>query len=218
MSVKLEKRKIRSPRWASASYAKGCRGPFTFLSHATSSSGEPVPGCRLRWRGLSQLGFDKPPAAWESARLAPGCQLDPKFAEGYAFLGWTHWLDAVFRWSENTEADLANSFELAQKALILDDFGSNTDAYALLCNIDSDARRFDKAVAEGERAVATNLNDLVGYTACRVERAGRLWKARGRNSSCGKGDTPRSAWARLVRVFCRKSSREPLHRSMCVCN
>jgi adenylate cyclase len=103
--------------------------------------------------------------------LEKAVKLDPKFAEGYAFLGWTYWLDAVFRWSKNPEADLESSFELAQKALILDDFGSNTDAYALLCNIDSMQRRFDQAVAEGERAVATNPNDLVGYTALSIALA-----------------------------------------------
>jgi len=48
MSVKLEKSKRRPPRWASASYAKGCRGPFyVFLSHALVER-LPGSGCRLR--------------------------------------------------------------------------------------------------------------------------------------------------------------------------
>ena len=52
---------------------------------------------------------------------------------------------------------------MAQKALALDD--SNSDALALLSCVDWLQRRFDQAVADGERAVAINPNDAQGYQA-----------------------------------------------------
>jgi tetratricopeptide (TPR) repeat protein len=68
---------------------------------------------------------------------------------------------ALFRWSDNPEADLNHASELAQKALDLDD--SNSAALASLCEIHWMQRRFDQAVAEGERAVAINPNFASGY-------------------------------------------------------
>jgi tetratricopeptide (TPR) repeat protein len=67
------------------------------------------------------------------------------------------------QWSENPQADFERSRELAQKALALDD--SNSDALALLCDSDWMLTRFDKAIAEGERAVAINPNYAHGFLA-----------------------------------------------------
>jgi adenylate cyclase len=51
---------------------------------------------------------------------------------------------------------------MALKALALDD--SNVDALLSLSYIDFNQRRFDQAVAEAERAVATNPNYAMGYS------------------------------------------------------
>ena len=70
-------------------------------------------------------------------------------------------------WLGNTKSpreSLEKGIELAQKALAMDD--SIADAHALLCNLYSIKREYDKAIAEGERAVALNPNDtanLVSY-------------------------------------------------------
>jgi adenylate cyclase len=51
---------------------------------------------------------------------------------------------------------------LGQKALALDD--SSCEALALLTNDDEFQGRFDRAVAEGERAVSINPNCSIGFT------------------------------------------------------
>jgi adenylate cyclase len=57
---------------------------------------------------------------------------------------------------------LVRAYESAQKASALDD--SNGMSLANLCEIDYLERRFEKAVAEGERCVATNPNLPGCYT------------------------------------------------------
>jgi adenylate cyclase len=75
----------------------------------------------------------------------------------------TYWLDAWKQWSENPRADLERSSQLAQKALALDD--SNSEALSLLSYVDWMQRRYDRAVAEAERAVVINPNYARGYLA-----------------------------------------------------
>ena len=41
--------------------------------------------------------------------------LDPQYAEAYAWLGWTYWLEWVFRWSADPQT-LERALALAQKA------------------------------------------------------------------------------------------------------
>jgi adenylate cyclase len=95
--------------------------------------------------------------------LEKAIKLDPKYAEGYGFLGWLHLLAAWNQWSANPLADLKRATELAQKALALDD--TNSSALALLCEVDWMQGRYDQAVADGERAVAINPNYAQGYHA-----------------------------------------------------
>jgi len=57
--------------------------------------------------------------------------------------------------------NIERSIELAQKALVLDD--SNCGALALLTNDDQFQGRFDRAVAQGERAVSINPNCSMAY-------------------------------------------------------
>jgi adenylate cyclase len=90
-------------------------------------------------------------------------ELDPQYPAGYVVLGQIYWGSALFQWSENPQADLERSRKLAQEALTIDN--SNVYALALLCNDDWMLRRFDQAVAEGERAVAINPNYAEGYVA-----------------------------------------------------
>jgi adenylate cyclase len=54
--------------------------------------------------------------------------LDPKYAQAYASLGWTYMTAVWNQWSDNPRADLERATELGQKALALDD--TNSDALA----------------------------------------------------------------------------------------
>jgi tetratricopeptide (TPR) repeat protein len=89
--------------------------------------------------------------------------LDPKYAEAYAFLGWLHLIAAWNQWSENPLADLKHASELAQTAFALAD--TNSSALALLCDSDWMQSQHDQDVADGERAVAINPNYAKGYQA-----------------------------------------------------
>jgi adenylate cyclase len=90
-------------------------------------------------------------------------ELDPMYAHAYAFLSATYKVDVLFQWSENPKADSAHSYELARKALALDD--SDASALNQLCDIDWQQKRFDQAVAEGERCDAMNPSSTVCYEA-----------------------------------------------------
>jgi adenylate cyclase len=95
--------------------------------------------------------------------LEKAIELDANFAEAYAFLAGIYDIDAVNGWSQNPKADQERSSKLIQKALALDD--SNSFALTLASYVDWAQRRFDQAVAEGERAVAVNPNSAQGYQA-----------------------------------------------------
>ena len=95
--------------------------------------------------------------------LEKAIELDPTYADAYAFLSATYKVAVLFRWSENPQADLARSYELARKALALDD--SNSGALDQLCDIDWQRKRFAQAVAEGERCVAMNPSSPICYEA-----------------------------------------------------
>jgi tetratricopeptide (TPR) repeat protein len=61
------------------------------------------------------------------------------------------------------QRDLEQARTLAQNALILDD--SNVFALWVLAELDWEQRRFDEAIANGQRAVAHNPNDAAAYAA-----------------------------------------------------
>jgi len=86
--------------------------------------------------------------------------IDPKYVLPYVNLGWTHFWDVRYGWSESPSKSLQRASELAQKALVIDD--SIEGAHSLLGSVYIVKRQYDKAIAEGERAVALNPN---GYRA-----------------------------------------------------
>jgi adenylate cyclase len=92
--------------------------------------------------------------------LQRAIDLDPKYAQAYAFLGWLHMTAAWNQWGD-PRADLEQATELGQKALALDD--TNSSALTLLCESDWMHLRYDQAVADGKRAVAINPNYAEGY-------------------------------------------------------
>jgi tetratricopeptide (TPR) repeat protein len=101
---------------------------------------------------------DNPRArSWFKKALA----LDSNFVDAYVQVGWTYFFDAAFHWSKNPEADVEYLYQSAQKALTLDD--SNCGALVLVNRYDVLHRRFDQALADAERSIATNPNCSAGY-------------------------------------------------------
>jgi len=82
--------------------------------------------------------------------------LDPKFVWPYVYLGFAYFTQARFGWSESPTKSYQMAFELAQKALAMDD--SDDGAHSLLSSIYLVKRQFEKALSEAERAVALNPN------------------------------------------------------------
>src|SRR5262245_33964292 len=86
--------------------------------------------------------------------------LDPTYAEAYAFLGSTYRMEWAGRWSQDPQV-LERAFELAQKALALDD--TQSWAYVVLSWIYLDKRQLEQALAEMERAIALEPSHAHSY-------------------------------------------------------
>jgi adenylate cyclase len=87
--------------------------------------------------------------------------LDPQYAEAYAWLGYTYYLERIWRWSADPQA-LERALALTQQALALDD--SLPFAHSLLSSIYVQKQQYDQALAEGERAIALDPNNADSYT------------------------------------------------------
>jgi len=87
--------------------------------------------------------------------------LDPKYACAYINLGMTYFWDARNGWSEFPAKSIQRALELTQKALTMDD--SLDLGHSLLGAIYLVMRQHDKAIAEGERAVALNPNGGLAF-------------------------------------------------------
>ena len=71
-------------------------------------------GVEYFWR------FTKEANAQARQMFEKAIALDPQYAEAYAWLGWTYWLEWVLRWSADPQT-LERALALAQQALALDD-------------------------------------------------------------------------------------------------
>ena len=82
--------------------------------------------------------------------------LDPEYPVAHRLVGWTHYNDARFGWSKSRAESFKRAVELAQKTIELDD--TQAGAYSLLSMIHMYKRQYEKAIAEGERAVSISPN------------------------------------------------------------
>jgi adenylate cyclase len=88
----------------------------------------------------------------------------PENPMGYIHLGWVYLHDYVLGTTKSPRETLEKGIELAQKAFAMDD--SIAGAHALLCALYCYKREYDKAIDEGERAVALDpggVDTLVNY-------------------------------------------------------
>ena len=83
--------------------------------------------------------------------------LDPSYERAYAYLAWTHLNDWRLGWSESRELSLGRAFEVARKAIALDDTG--TYARAVLGEVYLWTGQPGRAIAEIETSLALNPND-----------------------------------------------------------
>jgi len=86
--------------------------------------------------------------------------LDSQYAEAYARLGWTYWLEWGLRWSADPQT-LERALALAQQAVALDD--SLPGAHSLLGEVYGRKQQYDQAIAESERAIALDPNNADSY-------------------------------------------------------
>jgi len=87
--------------------------------------------------------------------------LDPHNPVAYAMLGWTHLSDVWLKSSRSPRESISKAFELAQKSIALDD--SFSSAHLLLSSCYLMTRQHEKAIAEGERAIALDPNSADAY-------------------------------------------------------
>jgi adenylate cyclase len=83
-------------------------------------------------------------------------RIDPGYSYAWAMLGWTHLIDVTYGFSASRAKSIREAFEIAQKAMNLDD--KQPDVHALLGGIYLYQRQYENAIAEGERAVALGPN------------------------------------------------------------
>jgi adenylate cyclase len=96
----------------------------------------------------------------ESARelFQKAIALDPKYANPYSKIAWSHICDVYLGWSDNSERSFNRALEYAKLAVACDDeepWGNWAMAgYYLFCTQD-----YNRAIAAYERALETNPND-----------------------------------------------------------
>ena len=87
--------------------------------------------------------------------------LDPNYGDAYGLLAFTHLMDIWFGWSKSKSESFKQAEGLAQKCLSLDN--NNALSVGLVGHIYLLKRQYDKAIAEGERAIALSPNSPYGY-------------------------------------------------------
>jgi TolB-like protein len=87
--------------------------------------------------------------------------LDPNYADAYAALAYSHYAAVISGWAEFSEDELKQAEELALKALALDP--ATTRAYNVLAQTELYRKHYDLALAQIERALEVNPNDVESY-------------------------------------------------------
>jgi adenylate cyclase len=93
--------------------------------------------------------------------LEEAIALDPEYPGPYIGLAKTYGMDVFLGTTQSPDQSLARAFELAQKAISLDN--TNGAAYSVLGWLYATKRQYEKAIAESERAVSLNPNSAESY-------------------------------------------------------
>jgi TolB-like protein/Tfp pilus assembly protein PilF len=114
----------------------------------------------LRGREMHRL-YSKEGVAEAKVLFKRAIELDPRFARAFASLASAHVLEYVNGWYETVDRPLERAFELAQKAVSLDEM----DPYAhhALGSTYLWKRQHDQAIVEHERTIALEPNFANGH-------------------------------------------------------
>jgi adenylate cyclase len=93
--------------------------------------------------------------------LEEAIALDPEYPGPYIGLAKTYGMDVFLGTTQSPEQSMAKAFELAQKAISLDN--TNEAAYSVLSWLYATKRQYEKAIAESERAISLNPNSAESY-------------------------------------------------------
>ena len=99
-------------------------------------------------------------------------EIEAKWPEnpwGYICMGWVHWADLILGSTKSPKESFGKAMELVQKALAMDD--SISLAHCLLSSLYLIRREHDKALAEGERAVALDPGGAIAHEYYALESA-----------------------------------------------
>ena len=117
-------------------------------------------------RGLGfYYRFTKEASAQARQLFEKAIALDPQYAEAYAWLGLTYYLERLLQWSQDLQV-LERAFALAQQAVVLED--SLPYAHLLLSQVYLGKRQYEQAITEAEQTVALDPNSARGYAALGV--------------------------------------------------
>jgi adenylate cyclase len=108
------------------------------------------------------FSFNPTKEANEKARqmFQKAIELDPKYSDSYASLGWVLYVGHIQQWSHDPH-DLDRAIQLEQQSIDLDN--SNAFAYATMSTLYTSKRQYDLSVAAAERALTFNPNSAQGY-------------------------------------------------------
>jgi adenylate cyclase len=87
-------------------------------------------------------------------------EIEPKFADAYAGLGLTYYEQWARQWSQDPQS-LERAFELAKRAIVLDD--SRSAAYSLLSHVYLWKKQPTQAIEAIKRTIDLDPNDADGY-------------------------------------------------------
>jgi adenylate cyclase len=93
--------------------------------------------------------------------LETAIKLDPNYVLAYVWLGATYALAANYGWSGSPADSWKRAYELADKALSLDD--NSASVHALLSMIYLFLNQHDKAISEGEVSISLDPNFSIGH-------------------------------------------------------
>jgi adenylate cyclase len=88
-------------------------------------------------------------------------ELDPHFSSSFSFLGWSHYLDLQYQWSESPAQSLASYYQEAEKAVSLDD--NDAIAHFFLGSACFHMRQYERGIVEAGRGIALNPSYAYSY-------------------------------------------------------
>jgi adenylate cyclase len=88
-------------------------------------------------------------------------ELDPQYAQAYAGLSLTYWLDWFLQWSDNRAQSMERALEMGQRSIAIDD--SLPLSHSILGIVYMWSKQQERAITEGERAITLDPNFADGF-------------------------------------------------------